>query len=240
MPQLAIFDIDGTLTDTNAVDDQCFLQAVADVFEIPLARLDWSGAPHVTDAAIAHWLCEIHCGRPPAESEIERLLERFLELLRSEHARSPQRFAPIAGAPGLFPALRSEGWEVAVATGGWGPSAQFKLRASGLDEVGLVLACASDAHSRETIVQLARNRALARGQQDYTRIVSIGDGVWDVRCAVVLQLPFVGIGSGARADELRAAGATIVLSDLSDRDALCEALATAHIPRPNGTSSSAA
>lgn len=31
MRRLAVFDIDGTLTDTNAVDDACYLRAVADV-----------------------------------------------------------------------------------------------------------------------------------------------------------------------------------------------------------------
>jgi hypothetical protein len=34
MKQLAIFDIDGTLTDTNAVDDECYLRAVSDVLDL--------------------------------------------------------------------------------------------------------------------------------------------------------------------------------------------------------------
>jgi beta-phosphoglucomutase-like phosphatase (HAD superfamily) len=29
MTRLAIFDLDGTLTDTNAVDDECYLEAMS-------------------------------------------------------------------------------------------------------------------------------------------------------------------------------------------------------------------
>ena len=32
MPRLAIFDIDGTLTATNAVDDACYFRAAAEVY----------------------------------------------------------------------------------------------------------------------------------------------------------------------------------------------------------------
>ena len=74
MRNLAIFDIDGTLTNTNAVDDECFLRAIADVFELAVERLDWSDAPHVTDSAITQWLSEQHRGRGVDDGELDRLV----------------------------------------------------------------------------------------------------------------------------------------------------------------------
>jgi FMN phosphatase YigB (HAD superfamily) len=45
MSRLVVFDIDGTLTDTNDVDDECFRRAVADIFALSYTSLDWSDAP---------------------------------------------------------------------------------------------------------------------------------------------------------------------------------------------------
>jgi len=38
---LAIFDIDGTLTETNAVDEICFVQAFADAHAITEINTNW-------------------------------------------------------------------------------------------------------------------------------------------------------------------------------------------------------
>jgi phosphoglycolate phosphatase-like HAD superfamily hydrolase len=228
--RLAVFDVDGTLTDTKAVDYECFVRAVADELGVDRARLDLSEVPHVTDAAIAAWLSKKHRGRDLSEDENVRLIDSFVRLLRAELARAAARFAPVAGAPGLFAELRATGWEVAIATGGWAPSAQLKLTASGLAEPGLVMATASDASTRVEILRLALGRARERARGDYRRIVSVGDGVWDVRAAADLGLAFVGVGQGAAADALRGAGATRVLPDFSDRAALRDALETAIAP----------
>ena len=41
----------------------------------------------------------------------------------------------------------------------------------------------------------------------------VGDGGWDAKAAQQLKWGFVGIGSGARADRLRQAGAEVVIPD---------------------------
>ena len=228
--RLAVFDIDGTLTDTNAVDDECFLEAVGAEFAVELTGVDWSDAPHVTDASITRWLVERHCGRAPDDTEIERLVRRFVGTLERELARTPERFAPIAGARDAFALLEADGWDIALATGGWGPSARLKLNASGLDVPDMVLACANDAVSREEIVRLARDRAAAIRGASYDRVVSIGDGVWDVRTAANLELPFIGIATGEREAKLRASGASVVLPDFRDVAAFRHALVAASKP----------
>ena len=68
-------------------------------------------------------------------------------------------------------------------------------------------------------------------EKGFARIVSIGDGLWDVRTARKLNFPFLGIGSGAREEELRRAGATHVLQDFADYDGLIQYLEEAEVPR---------
>ena len=228
--RLAVFDIDGTLTATNAVDDECFLRAISSVLGVSIARVDYGTALHATDSYLSAWLCEQHRGRAPHAAEVEQMTSRFLDELRSELARAPERFASIAGSQGLFEHLRGAGWSVAIATGGWGPSARLKIAAAGLDEPDLLLACATDAMTRPEIVRLAIARAVARAGGDFERVVSVGDRPWDVRTAAALGLPFVGVASGEKARELRDAGATTVLPDYRDRAAVRRALEQAERP----------
>ncbi len=47
---LVIFDIDGTLTDTNAVDGECYAAAFEREFGRPV---DWRNLTHRTDSGIA-------------------------------------------------------------------------------------------------------------------------------------------------------------------------------------------
>jgi phosphoglycolate phosphatase-like HAD superfamily hydrolase len=229
MRRLAVFDVDGTLTATNAVDDECFLRAVSHVLGVPIQSFSYANALHATDSYISRWLCEQHRGEAPSDAEVDRITERFVAELRAELERAPSRFAPIPGAVGLFEVLRERDWHVAVATGGWGPSARLKLAAAGIEGPDLIFACATDALTRTDIVRLAIERATTRSGP-FDRVVSVGDRPWDVRTAAELSLPFVGVGSGDKAEAMRAAGATTVLDDLRARDAVLAALSAAMVP----------
>ena len=227
--QLAIFDIDGTLTATNAVDDECYARAVGETLGVPPEAIDWSDAPHVTDAGIARHLWIRYRARAVEAQELAELRRRFLALLSAEVARAPDRFVAIAGAATLLASLRVAGWQVALATGGWVASAAMKLRAAGLPADDLPMACADDAESREDIVRLARHRAELQTGVAFARVVSVGDAPWDVRTARSLGLPFVGIATGVQADRLRAEGAETILPDLRD---VAEALAALSAAAP--------
>ena len=229
MIRLAVFDIDGTLTDTNAVDDACFLRAVSEALGVEAARVDWSTAPHVTDAALLLWLATQHGRLPLSDRTANAVMDRFLELLESERVRSAAQFRPVPGAGQLFAALASAGWSCALATGGWERSARLKLAAAGLDTSTLALASSSDASTRVEIMQIAAIRAQGNGAA-FTRIVSIGDAVWDVRAAAELQWPFIGVAAGSAATTLRNDGATTIVADFSDLSAILTALAMAEPP----------
>jgi phosphoglycolate phosphatase-like HAD superfamily hydrolase len=228
--RLAIFDIDGTLTDTNHVDDECYREALARALELTPAAIDWSGAPHVTDSGIFGWVCEAHQRPSPSVEHMARARSLFVDRLTAVLHEDSARFAAIPGAASALRRAASGGWRLAVATGGWGPSARLKLRAAGLDVPDDVLACSDDAVSRADIVRLARRRAERFYGCAFERVVSVGDGRWDVETALALDLPFIGIGSGTRAAALRAAGAGIVLADYSDLSAFERALESATVP----------
>ena len=50
--KIVVFDIDGTLTQTNDADTDCFVRALKDCFALNDIETDWSGYTHSTDAGI--------------------------------------------------------------------------------------------------------------------------------------------------------------------------------------------
>lgn len=65
---LAIFDIDGTLTATNEVDDICFVQALADAHRIAGISTNWAEYRHTTASGIFEQIFEERLGRTPIDS----------------------------------------------------------------------------------------------------------------------------------------------------------------------------
>ena len=228
--KLAVFDIDGTLCDTNAVDDDCFVQAVGEFIGVEPSSIDWSDAPHITDSALFNWICEKYSSRPLEVTDCSTVITRFVQLLHEQSTSAPDRFRRIPGAIQAVTCLPDLQWDVALATGGWKASARLKLSLIGLDPDRLILSTANDALTRAEIVQTAISRAQEYHNRTYARIVSIGDAPWDVRTAEDLGLPFVGIARGERAARLRAAGATTVLDNL-DLPAFHDALDRATVPK---------
>ena len=230
MNQLAIFDIDGTLTDTTGVDDECYRETIAEALGVAPSVVDWSGAAHVTDSEIFRWLSQAHGRNEPDESMMARARVRFVQRLTLQLSTAPTRFSSIRGAETMLRDLPQREWCVAFATGGWGPSALLKLRVAEITFENAVLACADDARTRADIVRLARDRAESFYERRFDRVVSVGDGVWDVQTAAALRLQFVGIGKGAHAERLPNAGAQIVMSDYADLDGFRNALDIAATP----------
>ena len=59
--KLAVFDIDGTLVQSLAVDEACFVRAFAEVLGIEDIDTDWAHYDHVTDDGVTN---QIVCERP--------------------------------------------------------------------------------------------------------------------------------------------------------------------------------
>jgi phosphoglycolate phosphatase-like HAD superfamily hydrolase len=211
---LVVFDIDGTLTDTNAVDGECYWKAVCETFGLAEPRPDWSGFRHVTDAGIAAEICLRHLGREPRTEEIEGIERRLTALLEIALGGKDPVAHQIPGSAEILSLLSSSPEVgVALATGGLRSSAKLKLRRAGLPWQGLPFASSTDAVSREEILRIAALRAAEKYATQLTTFTYVGDGLWDVRAAAALGWRFIGIGSGEQAERLRQAGAATVIAN---------------------------
>lgn len=224
--QLIMFDIDGTLTESNDLDDQSYLQALSDVFGFAEVSTDWASYSHVTDAGILKEVCQQQLGRVPFLPEVEAFQKRFLELL-TEGTAASGGIKPISGAPKVLSwLLESSNHAVAYAGGAWTASAIFKLQSAHLPIQNIPYAFSDDDDSREGITAIALARAEKHYGRSFCNIVYIGDGVWDIRSAQTSGYAFGGIADGAQAEELFAEGATHVFPNYDDSESFFSALAT--------------
>ncbi len=235
---LAIFDIDGTLTNTNSVDDRCFVKAMAEAHAITEISTDWASYPHTTDSGIMDQIFKEKLGRSPVKSELGKFKSCFVRLLSAQYNSQASNFDEIAGASRALDRLkRAPEWAVAIATGCWRESALLKLKAATIDVDGVPAAYAEDGLSREEILESAVSQSMEQyGVSSFEKIVSIGDGLWDVRTARRLGFSFLGIGSGPSAAALHQAGARYVAEDFSDYEQLLRLLNEAEIPTAGGIS----
>jgi phosphoglycolate phosphatase-like HAD superfamily hydrolase len=230
--QLAIFDIDGTLTHSNEIDNRCFIQAFADEFGITTNFAEWQDCPHITDSGLTHFILSQHFSREPLPTESARIEQRFMQLLTDAVSEEPHALPPLPGASTALERLQCEAnWAVAIATGCWSASAQFKLRHAQINCDGIPTATADVHHAREAILNDAFLQAESFYQTVFDRVVYIGDGLWDVRTTRNLNWPFVGIGSARRAETLRNAGASHIIPDYNDYTALLNSLREAQVPQ---------
>jgi phosphoglycolate phosphatase-like HAD superfamily hydrolase len=224
---LVLFDIDGTLTQSQSIDTEIYLRSLSAVFGFARVNPDWSTYRHTTDSGILHELCVSRLGRAPTGAESAAFRAHFVDAIETEAAREPFRQIDGAGAV-LNWLVRSCSCCIALATGGWGSSARCKMYSAGMEYDAFASASADDALSRPSIMQIAIDRAISRhGGRRPDTIVYVGDGIWDARACRQLRVPLIGIATGTQADVLRAGGACEVLPNYADTAAFSTALSCA-------------
>ncbi|MFN0107994.1 MAG: HAD family hydrolase [Blastocatellia bacterium] len=230
--KLAILDIDGTLTDTSHVDAICFTRAVAETHGVLEIGDSWANCPHVSDSGVAHQIFLDHFNREPTDEDLSPLKTRFFDLLHHHHELDAAHFAEIPGARQMVTQLeQKDDWVITIATGCWRGSAKIKLAAAGIELDRFPGGFAEDARPREGIVQAAIDRARQHyGVNQFAKVVSVGDGLWDVRTAANLGLDFVGIASDERAKHLTEAGARHIVGDYRNLNGFFEFLNLAEKP----------
>ena len=230
--KLAIFDIDGTLVNTNEIDTICFLDAFTQEFGISDINSNWSEYSAVTDAAISQQIFQTKLQRNPSENELLRLENRFVDLLAQAKRKNQGLFIPISGALVMFDRLKLDSnWRIAIATGGWYTSALFKLKTANFDIDNIPLASANDGLTRDDIVNLSILKAKQKYNiENFSKIVFIGDGIWDVKTAAKLALGFVGISQAQTQNKLFQAGAKDVLTNFEQVSNFQQILEQAVVP----------
>ena len=190
--KLVVFDIDGTLTQTNEVDSRCFEEALRIVLGIEEFDTCWENYQFVTDSGVAQEVSQRYRDRPINGAEMTALHEKIVELLKKNPGSA---FAEIPGAVDFFQSLvDSEDFVVALATGANELSACYKLETAGIDFEGIPLATSSDAVVREHIMLYAMDRASQKHERAFSEIVYFGDTAGDVKATENLGWQFMGIG----------------------------------------------
>jgi phosphoglycolate phosphatase-like HAD superfamily hydrolase len=175
-----IFDVDGTLIESVAIDAELYDQAFLDTFGVRLPTTDWTKYENATDGGIAgEAIAQLSL---PSEA-LPELRRRFVELLGTVES-----IAPLPGARQVIQELATRGIAVGIATGGWRDAAIAKLRAAAVAIEGVPLVGSDASPRRCDIVSAAIERVGGEGDVFY-----VGDGPWDMATSRALGIGFVGV-----------------------------------------------
>ena len=205
-----MFDIDGTLVDSAGFDSALYVEAVESVLNVEIDG-DWNHYEHVSDSGILDEVLRRLAPTKDHDALAARVQRHFISLVSEHLERRPETVREIAGASRLFERLcATPGVRVAIATGGWEPTARLKLAHVGIDAGRAGFASSSDAKARTDIMRLAAERSL-RGDT-LARATYFGDGAWDQSASAALGYDFIAVGG--------AVAHSVAYADLRDTEAI--------------------
>ena len=218
-----LWDIDHTLIDVAGLSREIYGAVFRDLIGRPVAEFpDMAGR---TDRSIITALLDIN-GVPRTDDLVETFAEALAKMFEDRRREFTVRGRELAGGRAALAALAERPDVIqSVLTGNMKPIAICKLTEFGLHdhidfEVG---AYGLDGLERSALVRLARERAQAKFQETFDEhsTVLIGDTPRDVRAGHEGGARVVAVATGrSDAAALRAAGAELVLPDLTDTEAV--------------------
>jgi phosphoglycolate phosphatase-like HAD superfamily hydrolase len=214
---LLIFDIDGTLTDTKDVDDDCFISAFFDEYKIELKNIDWSIFNNVTDYGLFIDIYNSSFNRNPTEADRLNFQRRFFEYLNNKLKSNPGKFKSVNGASNFIKyCLDYTNYKIAFATGGWHYSANLKLQAANIFNVGIPISSCDILFRRQDILLEAIEKSKHHYKtQTFDKIIYFGDGVWDYKTTCELEIEFIGVDI-TQNKKLEKLGVENILNDFAD------------------------
>lgn len=216
-----LFDVDGTLVDSNYLHVHAWQQAFADCgIDVETWRI------HRSIGMDGSTLVRSLSGGAPDD-----VRQRLKDLHSRYYLASAALLRPLPGAQRLLDRLAALGLQVVLATSA--PEDELAILRKVLDRDHLVAAVTSSADvdvakPNPDIVAVALDRAgVSAG-----RAVFVGDAVWDAEACARAGLPCIGLLSGGVArEELAAAGARPVFENAEALlDSLAETPIAALIP----------
>ncbi|WP_378180721.1 HAD family hydrolase [Aquimarina sp. SS2-1] len=207
---LYIFDIDGTLTDSVSMYLLSVTKAMINL-GIKDIDTDYNNYKHHTDSYALRYNYERNFEQPFSADLLKDFEE---ELVKEMHHFDPVKEIP--GAKSLIQLFRDNSVPFCFATGALPKPAMLKLDQCDIWYDELLLATSKTHEPREGFVLDAIDRAKKFYKTSlFSNIVSLGDGLWDLKTAQKLSLDFVGIGNRNR-NKLIKNGATKCYSDLKE------------------------
>lgn len=230
-PTLVLFDIDGTLLDTDGAGRLGLAASFRSVFgrddiEQFVARVSFGGRtdPHII-ASIAQ---EAGIAPSEVESRYAELREAYLQALRSQLALPNPRRRVMPGVERLLETLSGRpDVYLGLVTGNIEDGARIKLDAFGLNRFFIDGGFASDHPERREIARIAHQRLSRRAGFYFPadRVMVIGDTELDIACARANGFRAIAVHSGwAPREQLEAAQPDTLLTDLSDSEAVLAAM----------------
>ena len=214
---LFLFDIDGTLLQSHGVGRRAVEASLAKRLgrAVDTAAVSFSGK---TDPQIFRQILSDSEIVGDVPEDLDRAVEEACEAY-AETMREMWPAATVEALPGAVEAVRAmlrAGEPLALLTGNIEPMAALKVERIGLGDAFEYGAYGSDAEDRNRLPLVALERARARGLTLQPEdLVLIGDTPRDVEAARSAGAQSVGVATGRySADDLRDAGATLVLETL--------------------------
>ncbi|MER6472245.1 HAD family hydrolase [Streptomyces collinus] len=207
MDRAAVFDVDGTLVDTNHLHAVTWWEAFRQAgHRVPMHAVHRAVGLGSTDL-IAHLLGD------DRDEEQDATLSAAHKALYGQYF---DRLPPLPGAGELLRRLHGDGWRVVLATSASGAELGALRRAIDADEAIDGTASADDVERGKPAPEPVEH-ALELAGVPASRAVFVGDTVWDMRAGGKAGVYCVGLLCGGipRAD-LEEAGARSVYADPAD------------------------
>ncbi|MFD0203892.1 MULTISPECIES: HAD family hydrolase [Saccharothrix] len=224
MNTLVLWDIDLTLIDARGIGRDWYRTAFRATSGLELVRMPTF--PGRTERAITRELLTAH-DLEPTEELVARMHAALIDVATRERDQLPARGHVLPGALAALKALAErEDVVQSLVTGNLVEIARYKLAAFGLDEhldfeIG---GYGSVSEHRPALVLEAVRLATAKHTREFRSVV-IGDTPHDVDAALHHGAVAIGVATGrSSAEELREAGAHVVLEDLSDTTTVLRAV----------------
>jgi len=187
--KLIIFDIDGTLIDSVSGYHEVIINAMTD---LGIAEVDtnFNALKHHTDSYALKYNYENFFKKELPLALLNDFEKRIVFYLNQQ----PKTNA-IEGVSEILMQLEGSEYAIAFATGSLPESAIYKMKSAGLNMNAAVLATSKTSFSREGFVLEAIDKAKkAYNVVNFEKVISVGDGIWDLKTAQNLNLEFIGIG----------------------------------------------
>ena len=190
LENLIVFDIDDTITKSEFQHQLAYVNAMKH-FGITDIDENWKNYLHHTDSYILKENYERNLNQKFRFSFIPSF-----EKIMTEHILELKTTDEISGAKVLIDKLIKENkYAFSFATGSLLQPAIIKLKQANINFDEALISSSNELFSREEIV----NNAIEKAKQYYNvssfkNIISVGDGIWDLKTARNLKLHFIGIG----------------------------------------------